>query len=381
MLCAPARPYAFVLSSVERYAAHRSSWPSCLVNANPAKSQNDLTRVFGAEDAEIPTPAIRATLGQQDTGALQELIDYLKAVNLVSWNGFSGSGTFVAPATDGGNGDQASVSVVQGDQFRLDVHTQTGIERTRIADTYGVTMDASGRRWPIPRATAKTGLFYFPRLLTSSFPTPTTRLIDQGQVQVAGQLLHRITVCEPLTNTQQTDTDPTRLSLVDLYFDTTSHLLIKSAASIQLDSADRARYVQVITYGDYRAVQSGLIPFQIHQSLNGQAQWTLQLSDATLTVDTNSSDFYFLKRAAMKKLIQMGLCLGVAMVGSMAASAQNYVYTTGSPVFSSQIPIENQVTDGTYSMSAQRQVQTSNHRLQPTLVQRPVRTASHPNRS
>jgi hypothetical protein len=163
----------------------------------------------------------------------------------------------------------------------------------RIADTYGKTMDPSGKSWGLPQATAKLGLFFFPRLLVTAFPGPKTSLIDQGDVQIEGRTLHRITVAEPLVQTQQTVTAPSRLSVVDLYFDKSTHLLIKSAADIQLDSADRSRYVEVLTYDDYRKVQSGLVAFRFHQSLNGQPQWTLQLSDVNLTPDTNTADFYF----------------------------------------------------------------------------------------
>jgi hypothetical protein len=117
--------------------------------------------------------------------------------------------------------------------------------------------------------------------------------LDRGHVQIGGRNLHRITVGEPIADNQQANADPSRTTLVDLYFDTASHLLVKSVAAIQLDSADRARYIQVLTYDDYRKAQNSLIAFRFHQSLNGQSAWTLQLSKIELTPDTNTSDFYF----------------------------------------------------------------------------------------
>jgi hypothetical protein len=264
-----------------------------MLSLSGAQAQLDQTRVYGPEDSDVPTPAVRAPLGQQDAGALQELIDYVRAVNLGAWQGLRGTGSFANSGAANTSQDEATLTISQGDRFRLDVRTTEGIRSTRIADTYGKTMDPSGKSWGLPLATAKLGLFFFPRLLVAAFPASKTSLIDQGNVQIEGRTLHRITVAEPLIQTQQMVTTPSRLSVVDLYFDTSTHLLIKSAANIQLDSADRSRYIQVLTYQDYRKVQSGLVAFRFHQSLNGQPQWTLQLSDVNLAPDSNTSDFYF----------------------------------------------------------------------------------------
>src|ERR1700749_4406192 len=43
----------------------------------------------------------------------------------------------------------------------------------------------------------------------------------------------------------------------------------------------------------------------------------------------------------MKKRFLMFLCLGVALIAQVRAHAQNYLYATGNPTFSAQIPIEN----------------------------------------
>jgi hypothetical protein len=68
---------------------------------------------------------------------------------------------------------------------------------------------------------------------------------------------------------------------------------MKSAAQVQVSSEDRSRYVEVVTYSDYRSVGTSMIPFKIHQSLNGQPQWTLQLTSVELSPDNTDSDFYF----------------------------------------------------------------------------------------
>lgn len=257
--------------------------------ANPANAQSDLTRVYGAEDQTVPVPTLVGTLGQKDAAALQELIDYLKAVNIVKWQGMQASGTLI----DGsGQSERATLTVLNGDNFRLDVETPHGERSTRISGTYGKTLEADGKSYFLPATTAQAGLLAFPKLLVSTFPRASTSFIDRGQVAIAGQSLHRITLEEPAISNGSTP-NLNEISVTDLYFDPTTHLLMKSASSVQLDSADREYYLIVLTYGDYGTVQGGLIPSRYSQSLNGQRQWTLQLNTPNLQPSVDSSYFHF----------------------------------------------------------------------------------------
>jgi hypothetical protein len=63
----------------------------------------DPTRVYGVEDSAVPTPPTRVPLGHQDASALQELIDYLKAVNMSQWQGLKATGSFTAAAPTDAN--------------------------------------------------------------------------------------------------------------------------------------------------------------------------------------------------------------------------------------------------------------------------------------
>ncbi len=254
-----------------------------------ACAQVDFTRIYGSQDQMIPTPSFVGRLGQKDTAALQELIDYIKVVNITAWQGMQASGILT---DDSGNTNQATLTVLNGNDFRLDVETPKGQRSTRISGSNGQTLEVNGKSFVMPPATAKAGLIAFPRLLVSTFPSSNTAFIDQGQIQINGAFLHRITV-EETAFPNETIADQHDINITDLYFDPSTHLLIKSASAVQLDSADRERYLLVVTYGGYQKVQGSLVPFGYSQSLNGQQQWTLQLNQPNLQPSVDISYFQF----------------------------------------------------------------------------------------
>jgi hypothetical protein len=78
-----------------------------------------------------------------------------------------------------------------------------------------------------------------------------------------------------------------------MYFDPTSHLLVKTATAIALGGMRNTSLLRVVTYADYRAVGSSLIPFRYIETLGGQPQWTLQLSSAQTDPTLNEQYFQF----------------------------------------------------------------------------------------
>jgi hypothetical protein len=260
----------------------------CLCSS--AHPQSNFTRIYGAADSEIvlPNNAVPSP-GRVDAAALTEIQQFQKTIGIAQWTGMQASGMFTE---NGQNALNATLSIMHGHNFRLDVTTPQGIRSIRVSDSSGQIRDADGKRHFLPKATAKNGLLAFPRLLDNSFPGPHVTVLDQGITQIEGKPLHRITLAEPVfpgVVTKQMN----NMSLTDLYFDPSSHLLIKSAEYAQLDSKDSERYLIVITYGDYQNVQGSLIPLSYSQSLNGQPQWALQLNNPTLQPVANAADFHF----------------------------------------------------------------------------------------
>jgi hypothetical protein len=68
----------------------------------------------------------------------------------------------------------------------------------------------------------------------------------------------------------------------------------KSASFVQIDSTNRARYLIVVTYGDYQQVNGTLVPLNLTETMNGQIQWALQLNTPSVpAASVNSSYFHF----------------------------------------------------------------------------------------
>lgn len=82
-------------------------------------------------------------------------------------------------------------------------------------------------------------------------------------------------------------------SVIDFYFDPESHLLTKSATMIRLPGQGIEEFLRILSYGNYQNVQGALVPLQIKESLNGEPQWVLTLTQVQLTSDIDSSEFAF----------------------------------------------------------------------------------------
>ena len=254
-----------------------------------AQGQTDSTRIYGIEDQSIPVPVFIGSPGQMDSSALDELVHFLGVINITSWQGMQAAGTL----TDGGGVPNPAIITLLGpDSLRLDVETTDGVRSTRVQGNYGTTVEANGRSFPLPFSTAKSTVPAFSRLLNSTTPASTTSYIDQGLVQVDGKMLHRITLEEAVT-LNSGPTDQQDFNVTDLYFDPVTHLLIKSASSLQLAPFDPQKYLVVVSYSDYRTDGESLVPFRLTQSLNGQHQWSLQLADTNLKPNVGTSYFTF----------------------------------------------------------------------------------------
>ena len=258
-----------------------------------AIAQTDFTRIYGPEDQSVPTPTFVGAIGQQDAASIQEIRSFQSVAAASSWAGMQATGNF----TDSlGNQDEATLTIAGSSNARLDVATPLGGQSTRISGPYGSIREINGSIHTLPPATALGGILAFPRLLSSNFPGPMAIVVDRGEVLVNGASLHRITIEAPAFPSSSTSlrfNSNHNPNITDFYFDPASHLLIKSASYAQLDTADPARYLIVITYGDYQTVGKALIPLNVFETVNGQRQWTLHLSSPSPLPAVDPSYFNF----------------------------------------------------------------------------------------
>lgn len=122
-------------SVVSRLSACRVYVGVCLLlvaTATLCHAQTYPTRIFGAADQDFPTPQPFPLSGQKDSAALQEIIDFIGATGAGTWKGIQGSGTMSYPGKSGEESDSATLTILNGNRFRLDVAVAGGTRSIRI---------------------------------------------------------------------------------------------------------------------------------------------------------------------------------------------------------------------------------------------------------
>lgn len=259
----------------------------CLVASGFA--QNQTTRISGSVDSDVVEPTPTGVVGRADPGALQEIQEYLAATNTVGCPPIQATGTIQYAGTDQGP-LPATLSIEHGTEFRLDVTTSQGTRSTRIQGANGAIRDETGKKQTLIPESAITGLLQFqtlPCVLMSRLPAS---FIDRGIV--AADHLHRITLETSLLPGFRAVRSHTT-SVIDFYFDSSTHLLLKSVTLIRIAGARYQNFVRTVTYGNYQNVNGTLLPFNYQESLNGEPTWSLQLTQVQINGRIADSNFRF----------------------------------------------------------------------------------------
>ena len=252
-----------------------------------SSSMAALTRIFGSEDKDVALPRATLPLGRKDASAIQLLTSFLTDSNLLRWPGIQANGTF----TDMESSYPAVLTILGGNQCRLDIADPAGARSIRIHGGQGVIQESSAAKHSLPVSTASLGLFAL-ETLVEHLSDIKSSILDGGLVSVDGVTLHLMTLQVP----SRPDINPAsaeEVSVLDLYFDQNMRQLRKSVSLIRVDNRDRAYYLQSETYSDYRRVGDSTLPFSFAQTLNGQRQWTLQLTAVHTNPAVAASYFRF----------------------------------------------------------------------------------------
>jgi hypothetical protein len=264
--------------------ARAQSTPTSIEQVTP-------TPASGSLDAGVAIPNATGALGQRDAAALKEITEHLAIVGSAPWLGMQGTGQIVYGSKDP-TAYSATLSMTGSNQFRLDAQTNKGEMSIRIHGGLGKIKSGDGTMSSMPFDTAMSGLFPFARPRLKNFPGARGSLLDHGLTTIGGTELHRITFevptigRNPVTKSRQT-------VATDLYFNPTSHLLVKSSTSITIADGRNVKFLFVVTYGDYRKVGTSMVPFRYTEAMNGEQYWTLQLSDVQLNPEMPSTYFEF----------------------------------------------------------------------------------------
>ncbi len=241
-----------------------------------------------APSIPLPTPTPSGVLGHIDAAALKEVGAHRLAVGGLPWTGMQGTGqiTFGASST----AYSVTLSNFGPRAFRLDVTTPKGISSTRINGFVGKVQESDGTTTAMATDNCLAGLFSFELVRATPLSSPTLTLTDGGTSTIEGVVLHRVTL-ERATMGHNPTTKQRQTVAVDLYFDPSTHLLVKSRAPV--DIGRNVRLVSDVTYGDYRPVGTVMVPFHFAETIDGQQYRSLQLSAVTLVPTLDSTLFTF----------------------------------------------------------------------------------------
>lgn len=250
--------------------------------------------VFGEYDKAVTFPVMEGIPGQKDAQALRVVSLYLDASANGQWKGFDATGTMTVGSGESQKQIPASLSVGQRNRYRLDITTPSGIRSVRVEGPEGAVQQEDGKTFNLPAASAGTGLIPLPTTLSEAAGDKRDSLIDDGLVELDGAKLHKITFIRPLfSRSLQAQLSPEHPLITTLFFDPKSHLLVKSADAVLLDTTSQTHHLRVITYEDSRAIDGYVVPYRYRETIDGRLSWTLELTNVTVATNHEASYFHF----------------------------------------------------------------------------------------
>ena len=255
----------------------------------PSLNAQQELRNQGGLDSDLSSPKLSQRLAQsQDATALAELQAYANVTGLGAWSGMQASGTTTYADTSAPLA--TTLNMLPGNRTRLVVTSSKGDSVTATNGIYGHVQDAGGGLSALPALTIAAGIvpFDFPALV-SQYPSSFT-ILEGGTATIDGTPFHKITV--EMDISQIDGGNPfERRAAIDLYFDPASHLLKKSAMTVQVPGAGRHRFLRVVTYAGYTSSRTLRVPTSISETLDGRATWSLQLSSVNTTTPPANTIF------------------------------------------------------------------------------------------
>lgn len=237
---------------------------------------------------QFPRPVTTGALNHRDAAAFAEITAHLNAVGATNWQDLEAAGTISFPAGDSHN---ATLYLLGSEGTRLDITFDSSVRSLRDRGFVGEAHGESGDTVALPPTAALAGVLAFPRLWSEASSAATVSLYDHGNLAVGGTSLHRITM-EYAPSAGFLPYGGTTVA-TDLYFEPHSHLLVYSVDSIPFSTTHGQPLLRITSYTAYQRFGAVLFPTSFQQILNGQLQWTLELSQFKLNQNLPLSTFSF----------------------------------------------------------------------------------------
>ena len=257
-----------------------------------AAAQQLSSRVQGASDQEVPIPtSSHNPLGYSDASARAELTAYKVATGGSGWTSMTASGKISYDGT--AETLPASLLILPGNRAKLDVTKPDGHDTTVYNGNRGsITHSGSKKVLLAPRGAA-CGFAPFDLPLHAAQGGQQFSIVDHGSMLLEGTTLRRISVEVAIPQKDLFPYEKEDRSVVDMYFDPATHLLMKTASLVPIPGSSRTVLLKVNNYSGYQRTGRFLLPTTIDETINGQTIWKLVLSSLDVTKAPAKEDFAF----------------------------------------------------------------------------------------
>ena len=222
-----------------------------------------------------------------DVNALSVIAQHLDAVHSPAWTNMKADAV-VTFGNSQQEQSQATLICRDTDYVRLQMFSSNGIQSITAKQGLLKTAYTSGEPSILTGETGSAGLVQFHWIRANNLVNRLVSLRDDEIVAVLDHRYRRLAAVFTSQDSKTSTSASAQYSRMDFYFDLTTMVLDKTVAPVRVPGM--ANDLLLITsYSDYREVDKVLVPFAISQSLDGQVQWQLTLSNISFPLQLDSS--------------------------------------------------------------------------------------------
>lgn len=185
----------------------------------------------------------------------------------------------------------ASIQMLGNSAFRLDSSVAGKDRSLRVYGPAAAVQEPDGSRRGISATNASVywcALAPIVELARASSP----RVLTASPAVIDGKSVIRIPYIREL-GVQSVGASSSDTSVVNLYFDSTTFLLLRVEAAVSVSNSEAEKYLVRIDLGDYRDVGGVMLPFMLTERMGDQRLWSLRVDSYSLNTGIQKTEFSF----------------------------------------------------------------------------------------
>lgn len=258
----------------------------------PSWAQQLPSRIQGQFDSDVPLPVAGSkAVGLADAAGQVEMQAFGRLVDPASWTSMQADGTVTYAGAQ--EALPVTISMMPGNRCRIDITESNGHDLSVTKGDQGWFQAPQGKPTLDPpmmslERTLPLHLFFEIQAKPNKYA-----VTDRGSTTIGGQFVHRVSVETEVPTSMRWPKSVPRRAVLDLYFDTKTHLLYKSASVIPVPGSMQPALLRVLTYSDYKLIDGHTVPASISETINGQLIRTFALSSVQFDAAPAASLFSF----------------------------------------------------------------------------------------